>query len=358
MRIRSAFLVLAAGAAASAAHAQPIEGFYVNGGAGARIPFATKATSHAPGFGGAFDLDQKTGYDTRFSAGYALGNGWRFELEANYGASDIKGVTGAAYPTTGTGRVRTMGGMANALFDLDVGSPYVFPYLGLGVGYEATHLAGVTVNRLAPAAAFTASGDQGGFAAQVIGGLSFPVPGMPGLSVTTDYRVMDVLGGERFSGATGTGAAGALKLHNQFNQGAILSVRYAFNTPMPAGLMPEPATPAAPAARAKTFQVLFALGSATLDQRARAVITEAARAAADGHATRIEVDGNADTSGQPGANQALSERRAKAVSQALTQAGVPKDSIAVQAFGDTKPAVATGPGVQQAQNRRVDIVVP
>ena len=61
--------------------------------------------------------------------------------------------------------------------------------------------------------------------------------------------------------------------------------------------------------------------------------------------TRVEVAGNADTSGQAVANQALSERRANAVAAALIRAGVPKDAIAIQAFGDTKPAVPTGPGV-------------
>ena len=30
--------------------------------------------------------------------------------------------------------------MANALFDMDVGVPWMYPYLGGGVGYAWTHL--------------------------------------------------------------------------------------------------------------------------------------------------------------------------------------------------------------------------
>ena len=34
-----------------------------------------------------------------------------------------------------SGREEKYGAMANALFDLDVGSPYIYPYIGVGAGY-------------------------------------------------------------------------------------------------------------------------------------------------------------------------------------------------------------------------------
>lgn len=358
LRLTILALVLSAGSwfAPGTAEAQPIQGIYVGVGAGPRIPSKAKATALVPGFTEGFDIGQDVGYDSQLSLGYALGNGWRFEVEGTLGSSNVNGITGAPYLTTGSGRVRNIGVMTNALFDLDIGSPWVFPYLGIGAGYQSTHLSGFSVTRTSPAASFSTNGEAGGPAAQVIAGLSFPVPNMPGLSITADYRAMEIWGGEKFGGTSSFGSApGTIKLHNQFDQGVMIGVRYAFNTPMPPALMQPAATP--PAGQAESFLVLFDLGSATLDDRARGVVSAAARDAAQGKGTRVQVAGNADTSGQPEANQALSERRAHAVAAALIRAGVSKDAIAIQAFGDTKPAVPTGPGVARAENRRVEIVV-
>ena len=127
--------------------AQPIQGVYVGGGAGVRVPFSVKNTPAAPGFGGRFELEQKPGIEGRLSVGYGLGNGWRFELEGNLGQSDIKNVSGARFPASATGTVRDRGVMVNALFDMDIGSPYVYPFMGLGVGYQSTRLDGFTLTR-------------------------------------------------------------------------------------------------------------------------------------------------------------------------------------------------------------------
>ena len=308
---------------------------------------------------GTYNINQSLGFDAQLSVGYALGNGWRFELEGNFGQSDVDRTSGTSFPATSSGRVRNWGVMTNAIFDLDVGSPYVYPYLGIGAGYQSTHLSSFVISRTNAPFTFSASGDTGAFAAQAIAGVSFPIPNVPGLSIIVDYRLMDILGGGKFNGissfgpAGGPALAGATKFHNQFNQSAMLGVRYAFNTPPP----PVAAAPVPVAAAAtQTYLVYFDLNKATLNDRARATIREAATAATRGQAARIEVTGNADTSGSPGPNQLLSERRAKAVASALVSDGVPKDAIAIQAKGDTDPAVPTGPGVVEPRNRRVEIV--
>ena len=71
--------------------------------------------------------------------------------------------------------------------------------------------------------------------------------------------------------------------------------------------------------------------------------------------TKIDVNGNADTSGTHAYNQALSMRRAEAVAGELVKDGVPKAAIAITASGDTHLLVPTGPGVREPQNRRVEI---
>jgi OmpA-OmpF porin, OOP family len=71
--------------------------------------------------------------------------------------------------------------------------------------------------------------------------------------------------------------------------------------------------------------------------------------------TRIDVNGNTDTSGAPSYNQGLSERRARVVAGELVRDGVPANAISMHAYGDTHLLVPTGPGVREPQNRRVEI---
>jgi outer membrane protein OmpA-like peptidoglycan-associated protein len=85
------------------------------------------------------------------------------------------------------------------------------------------------------------------------------------------------------------------------------------------------------------------------------VITEAANYANGGHATKVIVVGHTDTSGSDAYNNRLSERRAKAVADALVGAGVAQGSMAVDWKGESQPAVQTGDGVKEPLNRRSTI---
>src|SRR4051794_37600263 len=183
---------------------------------------------------------------------------------------------------------------------------------------------------------------------------------MPGLSLTADYRFMDILGGEKFTGLASTNgvvAPSEVKLHNQFNHDLVIGVRYAFNAPPP----PAPAAPApiaAPApAPARSYLVFFDWDKASLTDRARSIIKEAADNSTRVQTTRIEVHGYADTSGKAQYNQELSVRRARAVAGELVRDGVPESEINIQGFGDTHLLVSTGPGVREPQNRRVEIII-
>jgi hypothetical protein len=105
------------------------------------------------------------------------------------------------------------------------------------------------------------------------------------------------------------------------------------------------------------YVVLFALGKATLDSTAKTTIASAAQDFQRNGSTSIEVAGHTDTSGNADHNQALSERRQKAVADELMRLGVPTSAIHGAAFGETQLAVPTADGVKEAQNRRVDINV-
>jgi len=346
MRLRSVLLLAFAVLTTSwAASAQPIQGIYIGAGAGLRAPTSPTNTPITHGINGNFDIDEALGYDSNLSLGYALGNGWRFELEGTFGKSNVKGTSGTTFPATGSGSVRNLGLMVNALFDMDIGSSYVYPYIGVGIGYQSTRLDGFAMTATSKPLVFSASGDAGGIAGQAIAGVSFPIPNMPGLSLTADYRFMDILGGEKFNGLTSTGGApvvSATKFHNQFNQTLMFGVRYAFNTPPPAVPSPQ-ASLDAPVGSGqdgvRTFQVNFGLDIAAITDRTRWILKEAAESARR-RDTRIEVT-------QVAADKALSERRARALEGALIGEGVPRDAIAIHGREDA----------DHSPNRRVEIVI-
>jgi outer membrane protein OmpA-like peptidoglycan-associated protein len=191
-------------------------------------------------------------------------------------------------------------------------------------------------------------------------GLSFPIPNMPGLSATAEYRFMNILGGEKFAGSLATAGGtvpATIKLGNQFNHSLMLGIRYAFYVPPPPA-PPAPAAEAVPAAApARSYLVFFDWDKATLTDRARQIVKEAAESSTRVQYTRIEVNGYTDTSGTPHYNQRLSVRRAQAVAAELVKDGVPRNAIAITGFGETHLLVPTGPGVREAQNRRVEIII-
>jgi OOP family OmpA-OmpF porin len=361
MRLRRAILATAFLATPAVAMAQPITGLYVGAGVGLHAPQDPNITPYALGYRtGRVQLDEDFGFNSNLAVGYGLGNGFRFEIEGDFARSDVRHVLGTPFPTTSTGTVRTFGVMANALYDLDVGIPWIYPYFGAGAGYQWTKLNPLNSTEPGGAFASSTSAQTGAFAWQGIVGASFPVPNVPGLSLTADYRFMDILGGSKFDGAVenaGVITPSELKMHNQFDHDLVFGVRYAFNAPPPPA-PPAPAPIAAPApAPARSYLVFFDWDKAELTERAKSIVKEAADNSTRVQVTRIEVNGYTDTSGKPSYNQGLSVRRAKAVAGELVRDGVPQNVINIQGFGDTHLLVATGPGVREPQNRRVEIII-
>ena len=123
---------------------------------------------------------------------------------------------------------------------------------------------------------------------------------------------------------------------------------------------PKPTAPAAPAAQveAAKFLVFFDWDKATLTPEARRIIASAADEFKKIGSTRIVATGYTDLSGTPQYNLALSERRADAVKAELVRLGVPAAVITTIGMGEADPLVPTKDGVREAQNRRVEIVIP
>jgi OOP family OmpA-OmpF porin len=360
MRLRSAIIATAVLATPVVAMAQPITGFYVGGGAGLQIPQNSTGSlvGTQPHAGGnTAKLNEQPGFNSNVAVGYGLGNGFRFEIEGDYDQSNINKAYSA--PVTSKGNIANYGLMANAYYDLDVGLPWIFPYIGAGAGYQWSDLH--SLKSSGPGFYSDSNAQSGSFAWQAIIGASFPVPNVPGLSLTADYRFMDITSGESFhTTVVNGGVAGRanLKMGPQFDHELVFGVRYAFNTPAPVPPPMAPAPVAVPApAPARSYLVFFDWDKADLTERARAIVKEAADNSTRVQVTRIEVNGYTDTSGKPAYNQGLSMRRAQTVAAELVRDGVPSGAIAIQGFGDTHLLVATGPGVREPQNRRVEIII-
>jgi len=339
--------------APTAARAQPFQGVYIGAGAGYVVPENIRVGTPIP-TSPRITLDGNNGFAGIGSVGYGLGNGFRFELEGNLRQYGLARLAGTPFPTAASGKLQTYGVMANVLFDMDIGVPWLFPYIGGGAGYEWTHTKNISA--VAPGLGYDlASNDtRGGFGFQAIAGLSWPIPHVPGFSVTTEYRFMDIPNSQSFS-ATLNGAPVGLKLQEQWNNTFLVGLRYAFGVAPPAA---PPVAVAAPApAPARTFQIFFDWDKATLTDRARQIVREAAEASTKVQTTRIEVNGYTDTSGSPQYNKGLSVRRAEAVAAELVKDGVARNAISIQGFGQTHLLVPTADGVREPQNRRVEIIL-
>jgi outer membrane protein OmpA-like peptidoglycan-associated protein len=71
----------------------------------------------------------------------------------------------------------------------------------------------------------------------------------------------------------------------------------------------------------------------------------------------LSVNGYTDTYGTDAYNDALSLRRAQAVADVLTQGGIAAEGITVRRLGRRHPVATGSSAADQAQNRRVAIVV-
>jgi hypothetical protein len=103
--------------------------------------------------------------------------------------------------------------------------------------------------------------------------------------------------------------------------------------------------------------VFFDWDRSNLSAQAQSTIQQAAQAYKSRGSARVTATGHTDTSGSDAYNMALSLRRANTVKDALVQNGVPAQSISVVGRGEASPLVATGDGVREPQNRRVEIVM-
>lgn len=102
--------------------------------------------------------------------------------------------------------------------------------------------------------------------------------------------------------------------------------------------------------------LLFDTGRATLKPGADRDLDRLATALKHNPNMRVMIEGHTDSVGGDDYNQALSERRAEAVADALRMRGVPENRYEVRGLGKAYPVASNDTPAGRQQNRRVEIV--
>lgn len=105
--------------------------------------------------------------------------------------------------------------------------------------------------------------------------------------------------------------------------------------------------------------VTFAVDSSAISPSFRATLDQIAASMNQYPDSLIDVYGHTDSTGSDAYNQALSERRARAVADYLIMRGVSSARIRSQGFGETQPVASNDTPEGRSRNRRVEIkIVP
>src|ERR1700730_15855575 len=104
-------------------------------------------------------------------------------------------------------------------------------------------------------------------------------------------------------------------------------------------------------------KIRFESGRATIDPDSAGLLDRLIETALRCPTVNIEIAGHTDTDGEDAFNQALSEKRAQAVSDYLVKAGLPADRFTATGYGSPQPLATNDNDEGKAQNRRIEFMV-
>ncbi len=109
--------------------------------------------------------------------------------------------------------------------------------------------------------------------------------------------------------------------------------------------------------RVDLYGFQFDTGKAVLRDSSQTTLKELGKVLQENPTLQIEVVGHTDDVGGADANQRLSEARARAVTEALSRAGIDASRMLARGMGQTQPLAANTDDAGRAKNRRVEIIV-
>ena len=100
----------------------------------------------------------------------------------------------------------------------------------------------------------------------------------------------------------------------------------------------------------------FDTGKSDLKADGRATVAEIVKLLKDAPSLKVAIEGHTDNVGQPAANKALSEARARSVMAAVVAGGIDAKRLSASGFGQEKPIADNRGEEGRAKNRRVELV--
>ena len=100
----------------------------------------------------------------------------------------------------------------------------------------------------------------------------------------------------------------------------------------------------------------FDTGKSDLKADGRATVAEIVKMLKSAPSMKVGIEGHTDNVGQPAANKALSEARARSVMAAVVAGGVEAGRLSAAGFGQEKPIADNRGEEGRAKNRRVELV--
>jgi outer membrane protein OmpA-like peptidoglycan-associated protein len=341
------------------------------------------------------NFNAKANYDSGFNAGGRLGLQYgplRVEEEYSFRHNGLSNSASSnAFFSSGafTGNRNTHAIMTNFIYDFTVGWP-VSPHLGFGVGAVdnvdsislktntlplapgqqlAVSVPGPTViGRVGAGTPFAPTfggtflkGSSWNFGYQAIAGFRYDIN--PLLAFDVDYRYLATTSPSFTNKGVfpfppfGLPSSTVKYTSGYQTHNIVASLTMKFGAPPPAPPPPAPPAPPPPPTH-QVYLVFFDWDKYNITPEGQQIIQLAANQYRSGGRVTLQVTGYTDTSGSPGYNQRLSERRANAVASALERLGVPRSDMVVAGRGENDLRVPTPKGVREPQNRRVEIVFP
>jgi len=117
------------------------------------------------------------------------------------------------------------------------------------------------------------------------------------------------------------------------------------------------AAPAVASMAPNVYLVLFDFDKFNINTSGQSVVGQVVADFKANKSSAISVTGHTDRAGTDAYNEALSQRRANAVRDALIKAGIPAEAITTAWRGETENAVPTADGVREQANRRAEIII-
>jgi outer membrane protein OmpA-like peptidoglycan-associated protein len=112
--------------------------------------------------------------------------------------------------------------------------------------------------------------------------------------------------------------------------------------------------PPGPDAKVVLSGVNFDTGKATIRPESHERMDDVVEYLTHKKGVKIEISGHTDNVGNPGANKALSQRRADACRKYLIDKGIDGSRIKAVGYGDTKPVASNEQEEGRQQNRRIE----